>query len=149
MKWWLHKLICISFIATFLVQAVVPCCALNGFCDNAVHRTQTTCICSDNFKCSIRNKSVRDHSDIYRVYRNPSPSKKTPPPPCPFCTGTANMARVATTEIELRLANTSLTDDRDAVRPPSYDLQTRKNLCTHTAFIRLFSIVIILEKWLV
>ncbi len=149
MKWWLHKLICISFIAAFLVQSVVPCCALCGFCANTVDRTQATCACSDNFKCSIRNKSVRDHSGIYRVDRNPSPSKKSPPPPCPFCTGTANMARKATTEIELRLANTSFANGRDAVSYPNYDLQPRENLGTHSSFIGLFSIVIILEKWLV
>jgi len=143
---WQRKLICISFSTAILIQAVMPCCALTNNCAKIINSEDTTCTCCDDSTYSVRNQSIHDRSDQTQANITPAPSKKTPHPPCPFCTGTANVARVDTTESELRLVNISLPVDRDAV---VYGLQPYKSQQSRTTFTKSFSIVDTLAKYLV
>lgn len=143
---WQRKLICISFFTAILIQAVMPCRALTNIRAKIVNSKDTTCTCCDDSSFSVRKQSVQDRSDQNQAIKTPAPSKKTPPPPCPFCTGTANVVRVDTTETELRLANTSLAVDRDAV---AYGLQPCKSQQSRTTFTKSVSIVDTLAKYLV
>lgn len=143
---WQRKLICIIFSTAILIQAVMPCCTLTNICAKIVNSKDTICTCCDDSTFSGCNQSVQDRSDQNQANKPPAPSKKTPHTPCPFCTGTANVARVDTTETELRLVNISLPVDRDAV---AYGLQPCKSQQSRTTFTKSVSIVDTLAKYLV